>query len=222
MPIKKEIIYPVFLECCQYTGDVFWENIFEELAYGKAPYGTYLYKDFLCCSYKRKEFTYKIEKKDVETIYKEVYKLLNHKLGLLSNREKTKKKKVFFDLEETMKDSRKNWSDIKKKNTKELLIELYVTRMKNKHFLTIKQARYLFSVITMSLVFKIITSDDITYKNEHITHIEGINFSKKKVIIERELYNLDATFTQNILLEKKLMSYNWEKYLKELRKISSN
>jgi hypothetical protein len=94
--------------------------------------------------------------------------------------------------------------------------------MKNKHFLTIKQARYLFSVITMSLVFKIITSDDITYKNEHITHIEGINFSKKKVIIERELYNLDATFTQNILLEKKLMSYNWEKYLKELRKISSN
>jgi hypothetical protein len=50
MPAKREIAYPVFLEACQYTEDAYWENIFEELAYGKAPYGTYISKDFLCCS----------------------------------------------------------------------------------------------------------------------------------------------------------------------------
>ena len=63
MPIKREIVYPIFLECCQFTDDKFWENVFEDLAYGKTPYGTYISKDFLCCSYKKKEFSYKIEKK---------------------------------------------------------------------------------------------------------------------------------------------------------------
>ena len=62
MTIKKEIIYPIFLECCQYTTDIFWENVFEDLSYGKTPYGTYITKDFLCCNYKEKEFSYKIEK----------------------------------------------------------------------------------------------------------------------------------------------------------------
>ena len=77
--MKKEIIYPVFLECCQFTIDSFWENIFEDLAYGKTPYGTYINKDFLCCSYKDKEFSYKIERKDSEKLYKDIYNLLvNH------------------------------------------------------------------------------------------------------------------------------------------------
>ena len=37
MPIKKEIIYPVFLECCEFSSDTFWANVFEDLAYGKTP-----------------------------------------------------------------------------------------------------------------------------------------------------------------------------------------
>jgi len=220
MPIKKEIIYPVFLECCQYTDDTFWENIFEDLAYGKAPYGTYISKDFICCSYKKKEFSYRIEKKDVKTIYIEVYNLLTRKLGILSQREKVKKRKAFTDLEETIKESRKSWSDIKKKNMKELLIELYVTRMKIKHSLSIKQARYLLSVIMLALAFKVITGDDIEYVNDHIVHIDGIDFTNKQVIVERDLYNLEVSFAHHIVLDKKLMSDNWDKYLKDLRKIT--
>jgi hypothetical protein len=220
MPIKKEIIYPVFLECCQYTDDTFWENIFEDLAYGKAPYGTYISKDFICCSYKKKEFSYRIEKKDVKTIYTEVYNLLTRKLGIFSQREKVKKRKAFTDLEETIKESRKSWSDIKKKNMKELLIELYVTRMKIKHSLSIKQARYLLSVIMLALAFKVITGDDIEYVNDHIVHIDGIDFTNKQVIVERDLYNLEVSFAPHIVLDKKLMSDNWDKYLKDLRKIT--
>ena len=88
MSNKKEIIYPVFLECCQYTNDIFWENIFEDLAYGKTPYGTYISKDFLCCNYKDKEFSYKIEKKPSNQLYSDIYGLLHKKLGLLSQRDK--------------------------------------------------------------------------------------------------------------------------------------
>jgi hypothetical protein len=220
MLVKKEILFPVFLECCQYADDTFWENIFEDLAYGKAPYGTYISKEFLCCGYKKKEFSYKIEKKPAEMIYQEVYSLLTKRLGLLSYREKVKKKKIFTDLEDSIKDTRKKWVDIKKKNMKELLIELYVTRMKNKHQLSIKQAKYLISIILLAMVFKVITSANINYSDGRIISIDGIDFSKKQVIIKKNLYSLEVNFSPHIVLDKKVMSDNWEKFLENLRKIS--
>lgn len=220
MPIKREIIYPIFLECCQFTDDKFWENVFEDLAYGKTPYGTYISKDFLCCSYKKKEFSYKIEKKLPKDIYNDVYDLLTNKLGLLSPLEKSKKRKIFKDIEEDITESRKNWNDIKKKNIKELLIELYVARMKNKHSLTLKQARYLLSIIFVGMIFKVITNKDVDYKNGKIENIDGIEISHKKIDVKKDLYNLDNNFTPTIILDKNLMYDNWEKYLKELKKIS--
>jgi hypothetical protein len=220
MPIKREIIYPIFLECCQFTDDKFWENVFEDLAYGKTPYGTYISKDFLCCSYKKKEFIYKIEKKLPKDVYNDVYDLLTNKLGLLSPLEKSKKRKIFKDIEEDITESRKNWNDIKKKNIKELLIELYVARMKNTHSLTLKQARYLLSIIFVGMIFKVITNKDVDYKNGKIENIDGIEISHKKIDVKKDLYNLDNNFTPTIILDKNLMYDNWEKYLKELKKIS--
>ena len=221
MPAKREIAYPVFLEACQYTEDAYWENIFEELAYGKAPYGTYISKDFLCCSYKRKEFSYKIEKKDAKTVFEDVYNLLTNKLGLLSQREKLDKRKAFSEYEDTIKDSRQTWTDIKKKNIKELLIELYVVRMKKKHSLSLKQSRHLLSIITIALCFKVFTGDDICYKDGQIASIEGVDFLNKQVVIKRNLYSLETSFAPNIMLDKKLMTDSWDKYLKDLRKLSS-
>ena len=221
MPLKRELMYPIFIQCCQYTDkDSFWENIFEDLAYGKGPYGTYISKGFLCCNYKQKEFSYKIEKKPSQQIYQEVYDLLNKKLGLLSHKEKILKRKAFKDMEDTMKDSRKKWNDIRKKNIKELMIELYVIRMKKEHSLSIKQTRHLLSVIFIAMVFKVITSEDIDYQNGRIVNIDGIDFIKKQVIIKRNLYKLEVSFAPNIVLDKKLMADSWEKYLKELSKIA--
>lgn len=220
MLVKKELLYPIFLECSQHADDTFWENIFEDLAYGKAPYGTYISKDFLCCGYKKKEFSYKIEKKTSETIYNEIYALLTKRLGLLSHREKVKKKKIFTDLEDSIKDTRKKWSDIKKKNMRELLIELYVTHMKNKHMLSSKQAKYLMSIILIAIVFKVITAVNIHYSDGRINNIDGIDFDKKQVIIKRNLYTLEVNFAPHIFIEKKVMADNWEKFLENLRKFS--
>ena len=204
----KKIVYPIFLECCQYTNDIFWENIFENLAYGKPPYGSYISKNFLCCSYEQKEFNYKIEKKDSKTVYEEVFSLLTNRLGIFSHQEKVKK---INDI--------KNWNDIKK-NVKELLIELYVSRMRTKYSLSIKQARYLLSTILIAMVFKVITVNDIDYSDGRINKIDGINFAKKQVIITRNLWNMNLNFTSSILVDKKFMANNWEKYLEKLRKIA--
>jgi hypothetical protein len=222
MTINKDIVYPIFVECCQFACDTFWENIFEDLSYGKSPYGTYISKDFLCCSYKNKEFSYKIERKDPNTMYNEIYLLLTEKLGLLSQKEKMKKKKAFKDIEDTMKDSRKTWGNIKKKNVKELMIELYVTSMKNKHHLSLKQTKHLLSVILIGMVLKVITNVDIQYEDGRIQHINGIDFAKKQVIVQRRLYKLDVNLAPHIIVEKKLMSDNWDRYIKDIKKLTSN
>lgn len=221
MPFKKDIVYPIFIECLQFTEDIFWENIFEDLAYGKTPYGTYLSKDFLCCKYKKKDFSYKIERKEPKILYEEVYDLLANKLGLLSSEEKIKKKRLFNELETNLKNSGKNWVDIKKKNIKETLIEVYVTKMKNKYSLSIAQARYLLSIIFIAVVFKVITNKDIEYENGVIHNIKGIDFIKKQIIVEKDLYKLETSFAPDIVLDKNLMADSWEKYLKDLRKTTN-
>lgn len=221
MPIAREIIYPIFLECCQFSSDTFWENIFEDLAYGKTPYGTYISKDFLCCSYKNKEFSYKIERKDPERMYNEVYGLLSKKLGILSTREKAMKRVDFHKIEDQIKEGRRNWNSIRKKNVKDLLIENFVISMKNRHNLSIKQTRYLLSIIFIAMVFKVITSKDIDYRDGKIHNIEGIDFVNKNVVLRKNVYNIDISFAPYIVMDKKLMSDNWDKYLEKLRKIST-
>jgi len=219
MPIHKEIIYPVFFECCEFATDNFWKNIFEDLAYGKTPYGTYINKDFLCCSYKNKEFSYKIERKDSKIIYDDIYNLLTNKLGILSRKEKVKKLVAFHKTETRIKEFRQEWGNIRKKNIKDLLVEKYVIDMKNKHNLTIKQTKYLLSVLFMAIVFKVITSKDIDYSDGKIKNIDGIEFSKKKIILKRNIYTTKGNISPEIFNDKQLMSDNWEKYLKELRKL---
>ena len=219
MPVKKEIIYPIFLECCEFSEDTFWKNVFEDLSYGKCPYGTYITKDFFCCNYKNKEFSYKIEKKEPEILYNDIYELLSKKLGLLSHKDKIKKKIDFSILEDEIKENRKNWSNIRKKNIKDLLIENYVIEMKKKYSLSIKQSRELLSSIFTGMVFKVITVKDIDYSDGIIKNIDGISFKKKQIIFERDIYDFDINITPYIIVDKKSMSDNWEKYLELLRKL---
>lgn len=221
MPIKRDIIYPVFLQCYQHATDSFWKNIFEDLAYGLTPYGTYIKQDFLSCSFKDKEFSYKIdEKKDSYILYNDIYNLLKNRLGILSHREKNKKRIDFNTVEDNIKNSRKTWSDIKKKNIKEILIEKYVIEMKNKYSLSINQAKYLLSIIFIALLFKIISNEEIHYNNNKIESIDGIEFKEKKIILKKDIYNIDAEFTPEIIVDKGLLSTEWEKYIKNLEKLS--
>lgn len=219
MTIKKEILYPMFLECFQFTTDSFWENVFEDLAYGKTPYGTYINKNFLCCNYKNKEFSYKIEKKDPMQLYNDVYNLLVKKLGLLSVRDKLNKKIDFNNIEEDLKNTRKNWNNIRKKNIKDLLIENYVINMKNKYNLNVSQSRKLISTIFIGLIFKVFSVKDINYDNGVIESINGITFEDNKVILERDIYDIENDYRKCILIDKPLISDNWEKYLNNLQKL---
>lgn len=217
MPIKKELIYPFFLECCQYADDTFWENIFEELAYGKPPYGTYISKDFLCCSYKNKEFSYKIERKAPEVLYHDIYRLLTEKLGILSYREKEQKRLDFHELEKTIQESRSDWSNIRKKNIKDIMYERYVIDMKREHNLSLNQCKKLLATVLVSIMFKTISAKDIDYSEGKIQSIAGIDFKDNEVIFSNSICSGCIQETQDTESSVQLMSENWDKYLRILK-----
>ena len=87
MPIKRDIVYPIFLKTIPFTKDNFWKDTFENLSYSICPNGCYISKGFLCSNVKGKEFVYKFIDKDVEQIYKDIYKLLKEKLNIMSKNE---------------------------------------------------------------------------------------------------------------------------------------
>ena len=215
MRIKLDLIYPFFLNCCIYTNDPFWKFIFEDLSYGKAPYGSYITKNFLCCNYKGKEFSYKIESnKDSKILFTEVHNLLFKKLGLMSDKDKINKRKAFDITSDEIKiNNTTNWSLIKKKTVKNIIIENYVISMKNTYQLTNRQTKKLLSIIIIGLIFKTITNQDINYKNNKILDIEGINFISNKIIMNKNIYDLETSISPEIVIDKKVMADNWEKHL---------
>lgn len=222
MPVKREIIYPFFLECCEFSDDIFWTNVFEELAYGKAPFGTFINKDFLCCGYKGKEFSYKIERKNPKDLYNEIYELLTTKVGILSYREKKQKKLLFHQIEKNIRNSPDQWSFLKKKNIRDVMYEKYVIDMKNKHNLTNKQAVYLLSLLTVCIIFKSITPKNIIYRENKIQNIEVIDFSNNNIILKKPICEEEAGNNSSfspVQNYSKNMFQNWNNYLTSLRKI---
>lgn len=227
---NKELIYPVFLKCCQYTTDVFWQNIFENMAYGNPPYGTYFSKRHLCSSYKSREFSYKIDETeniDSKKLYEDIYSLLTKKLGLASQKEKAEMQKIFNTLENNIREENKAWNNIRKKNNKDMLVEKYVIAQQKLHKLSIKQSRYFLSLLIMLIGFKIITPKDIVYNNGCIDHIHGLEIQDGNIIVNKNIYGYDLpTVLDQQISVKQTASLIWEKYVKQLQslneKIASN
>jgi hypothetical protein len=209
MVLKKEIVYPYFLECIDLTNDYEWKLVFENLAYGKCPTGTFISKDYLYCKIKNKEFSYKIDRKPNDILFQEITEVLSK----VCNSKNKKNQINDMRLETTLKDVAISWKDIKKKNIKDLLFELYVIDMKNKYNLSNKVTKYLFSIICIAMMLKSITNKDINYKDGQIISIDGITFENGNFKIDRNIYSNGDTISIDTIEESKLMSDNWNKYI---------
>ena len=182
-------------------------------------YGVYITKNFICCNYKNKEFSYKIDKnKNSKTVHDELYNILSNKFGLLSIDDKRLLRNKF---EETRQNTtilaNSTWAGIKKKNIKNLMIENFVIDMKKKYNLTLSQTKELLSTITIGLIFKTILNEHINYNDGKINSIEGIIIKKNTIIIDTNIYNFEAGAAPQTIVKKKL-SDNWEKYINNLKK----
>lgn len=204
MPLKRDIIYPIFLKCIEFIeNDMFWRDTFEDLSYGNCYQGSYISKGFLCSNVKGKEFVYKFIDKEPEKIYQDVSRLLKEKLNIMS---KNDRKILINDFEEVQNNikSLKNmeWENIKKKSLKDILFQNYLIHIKETYDLRDAQIKKLYNLINLGLMLKSIKNSDIIYENGKIKDIKGIVFTKGKYKIELDIYSgLDDEITKSI--EKK-------------------
>ena len=213
------MIYPIFFDCCSHIDDMFWKSIFEELSYGRCPYGTYINKDFFCCNFKGKEFSYNIRgDKDSYDVYMDVYNLLKTRLGLMSNSDRIDKRNKFIECEKALKEEQYcTWDDIKKKNIKKFLVDQYISTNKKRYHLSEKQCKHIMTVILLGLLFKTMT---IHCEDGHIESIKGITFCDKKVMIDDSiLKNTDTSTPSSIIVEKPRLSNEWRKYVNNIKSL---
>jgi len=188
MVVRREIMFPVFLECCEISEDPYWKSIYEDLAYGRTVEGTYISKGFLRCNHKGKSFSYKLDKTDPEEVCKDIYRIFSTKLGIQSMSEKHRQAMTFYDKETCLKNTVTSWADIRKKSVKELLIELFVFAECRKYSLPIKTARYILSLIYLGTAFKVLPANCIEFEDGHIVSIDGLHVYKDRVEFHYPLY----------------------------------
>lgn len=183
--MKKEILYPVFLQTTQYTTDPFWIYLFENLAYGICPYGIIFSNDnSLCCRFKGKEFTFYFIDKTDEEIFVELQCILQTKCNINSKIDHFAQLEQISSLLEEYKDQ--DWNQLRKKNVKECLLENYVIDLKNTYNLTNNSMKKLYSHIILALQFKLLNQHDIIYDINigKITHINGICMLNNKLVLK--------------------------------------
>jgi len=218
--IRDGILHPVFLQCCRLTVDKFWENIFEDLAYGITPYGSYINNDAVSCKTKTGTVSsVMIDKDKIQETHDNIYEMFSNTLNILSPAERLQTQNVFRKIEEDSKTTRFQWVDIKKKNIKDILIDIFVVDMKALHDISIQQSRYLRSMIHTAMLFKAIDGTNINMDNGKITSIDGIYFKNHKLELDLDLYtsDLNEPINQNDTTIKS-MSDMWDKYLSHLLK----
>lgn len=172
--MPRELIYPCFLSCTEFTEDDYWKNIFEDLSFGITPSGTYISKKYIISNVKNKEFVYKINiEMDSETIFWDVYNLFSDKLGLKSVQEIEEYKNT-IDSSEIIFNS---WNSIKKKSIRDSIIINYVTEQSAKYNLSRIKTRELLNMINLGILLKFISNKNILYEDGVIHDIEGFEFS---------------------------------------------
>lgn len=214
----RSIEFPEFIQCCDYITDQYWKVLFENLALNNPPYGTYIYKGYLCCNYKGKEFSYKIVKDNPEKMYLDLKEIFINKLSILSKDDFDKKKDNYKHIEK-LKDIRTlQWSEIKKKTTKEFLLEIFVSNMKKKWNLTVIDSKRLLAGIVILIMFKIISNDDVMYDQGEILEISGITFREGGFSFENDISEIADISPTSIIVYKKNMIDNWGIYLSLISK----
>ena len=189
MHISKEILYPYFLNCTEFTnGDKYWNSIFENLSYGICPYGIYINNNYLCCNHKIHKFRYSLTNKNSKTLYNDIYKILSD-FGLMS-----KKDKLSIYNDSTKDYSNINWGLIKKKSIKATLIEKYVIEKQKEYNLSHQQANTLLKTINIGLLLKTILPKHITYNDNRITDITCIDFDNNYYTFKINIYNYSSNF----------------------------
>jgi len=184
--MKKNILrFPLLLEVSLRQKNKFWTDVFENLAYGRAPYGCYVTaSSFVVSKNKGHEFTYFLgeQAKSADEISAELIDILTKKMNFMSITDRLRKLENFKKIKDVIKNKmwKSSWSDIRRKKSKDQLIEMYVLTLKDKNKISSSNVKSLLSAIVIGLIFKDIDSDNITMKKGKVVDISNIKIKNKK------------------------------------------
>ena len=212
----SNVQFPVFKECVNYTTDEFWKNIFEDLSVGKCPKSMYISNGTIYLSNKKKNFSYTIHNhKDPKEVAQEIRELLVNNTTILSltdiknKKETIKNNKIDDDITDETQ-----WSDIRKKNLREIFIVKFVSRMSKKYKLTPESTRHLYSLIQLAFLYKTQTSKDIKFFNKRIEKIEGIVYDPKKGhFVNNHYHNSTDDQDEDTNDNENYLYYYWDRYV---------
>ena len=171
---RREIVYPFFLHCCRETDDRFWKFVFEDLSYGKAPYGSYFSRGFLCCSFKGREFSYRIDPYlATNLLLFEVKDVLQNRLGLRSYSDLQAQRDRFEREASQSLSACDSWVSVKRKEVKNLLLTVFVAEGPGKEACP-REKRRLFATIVLAIQLKAIPSSGIHVRKGKIETIDAI------------------------------------------------
>lgn len=220
---KNNILYPIFADCIRFTTDEFWKNLFEELSYGKCPKSIYISNSTIYSSNKRKGFSYIIPMDGIKTpkeVFVEIRELLMNNTAICSSIDVSIKKEELREKQDDEITNETTWSEIRKKNLREIFIVKYAVRMKKKHKLSWIAARHLYSLIQIGFIYKHQTSKDVNFRNRRIENIDGIEYDSE---LERFVNN----FSENEPPKEKeefednenYLYYYWDRFVSSMSKI---
>ena len=213
--MKKEIIHPIFLKLASSMEDTFWKYIYEDLSYGKCPYGIYLQNDYICCFIKGKEFSYRIVETK-EDVMEEIHNLLKKRAGILSDKEKIQQKEDFFQKKSIQK------KNINKKFLRENLIQNFILKKGKQYNIKLEHQKNLISFLYIAFLFKSITINDIHFENSEIVSIDGIEFTDNKISIQKRLLQDNVQQTSINEEEKKITLIQcWNQFLIDMKLTNS-
>jgi hypothetical protein len=175
--------YPRLLELSLRQENSFWSTIFENLAYGKSPYGCYVTNsNFLVGKNKGNPFTYDLNAKDksLDALNSEIKYVLTTNLNLMSKGDKVLKINNFNRLrQKEIKEFRnQQWQDIRRKSIRDILLEMFVVKLSKKHSLSFTSTQRLISSLVIAFMFKRISNENVKVDNFEIVDIKGLTFGQ--------------------------------------------
>jgi hypothetical protein len=169
--MKKEILYPCFLRLVAEVEDYFWKNIFEDMAYGVCPYGTFIHQGTLYCNMKDKKISFHFLNKPSDEIRDTILDYFRTKLNINTTKEYAS---IRTHIEASLSiDHYQSWKEIRKKNIQTILIVNYALSLAKQLNLTTPQTQKVLKALFTAFTFKTIAKEDVQYSKGSIVSIKS-------------------------------------------------
>ena len=170
----QQILNSIFEECAQLIDDPYWKATFQQAAYGKLPRG-FIFKNNNI-TYKRGNKTQRIEVP--ENPVEAISVCINFFKNIAGIRSKIDQEREKLEIEESMSKIKPlnscNWSDIKRKRIRELLINSFIRTMSITMHLSKSETDQLSTLINIGFILGYFTSDSVVFENGSIKSIRGL------------------------------------------------